>query len=79
MISIKIIVFKIIDTLVIKDIKKSNLSNLEFFIFIAMYIILEQFNNSLYNYTNLQNYKDLQIYFNILRITFVNNIKIGIF
>lgn len=64
--SIKIIIFGIANLLIVKDIRRSNFSKLDFLISIIIYVIFGQFNNILYSCINLQNCKDLQTYFNTL-------------
>lgn len=62
-----IIILRIIYILVVEDITMSKLLNLDIFIFVTIYVIFRRSSNSFYSYNSLQNCRDLQTYFNILK------------
>ena len=79
MLSIKIIVFGIADAPVVGDTRKSNSSNLGFFISVTMYVIFGRSSDSLYSRIDSRSCKDSQTYSNTLGVTVADNAKVGIF
>lgn len=77
MLSTKIIIFRIAHVGVVGVKSWLSFWNPVFMIWAIKYIIFVQSNHSWYNWARAQNYKYLQIYFNIFGITVVNSISIS--